>query len=130
MNPKPFLAALTLCCALAAPAQAGDVAPPAGDPARAEFCKNNPVTCEVGEQKREGRKAWCDKNAEKCQALKDERKARRQKMKEACDANPKECEAKKAEMRKRIEDRRERREERQEHEKHHQEAAPATTPAK
>jgi len=118
MNLKPFCAALVLGCSLFLPAHADDAVPPPDHPKHAEFCKNNPVTCEVGEQKREARKEWCDKNAAQCQALQDERKTRRQKMKEACDANPEECAARKSEIREKIKDRRE-------HREHHQETAPA-----
>ena len=109
---KLLPAALFAACSLfALPSFAGDDMPAPDHPNRAEFCKNNPTTCEVGDERRAAKKEWCEKNADKCQALKDEHKARVQKMKEKCDADPAACEAKKAEMREKFKERRERRKE-------------------
>ena len=97
-----LLAPFLLCTALAtAPAVAGDEdyasgKHPRGEqfckdhPAKCEewkarreaFCKDNPETCKQGDAARDKRKAWCDANPAECQKLKDERKARREKMKE------------------------------------------------
>lgn len=109
MTLKLSTALLCLGALLPLPVLAQDAPPPAGHPGHAEFCKNNPTTCEVGQERRDSRKAWCEQNPEKCKALKDERKARVEKMKEKCAANPAECEAKKAEIRERMKERRERR---------------------
>lgn len=77
-----------------------------------EFCKKNPVTCEVAEDRKAAREKFCKDNPQKCEALKAEREARREKrqarreaMREKCEASPEEC-------KKGLEKRRERRRER------------------
>lgn len=103
-----FAALMTAVALLAAPALAGeDDAPPPGAPDRTEFCRQNPVTCEVADERREARKQWCDRNPEKCRTLKAERHQRMQKWKETCDADPAECERARAQMREAARERRE-----------------------
>ena len=63
------------------------------------------VTTHAAENERyspEQKKAWCDANPEKCEAMKD----RAADMKAKCDADPKACEEKKAEMHDRMQQRR------------------------
>jgi hypothetical protein len=86
-----------------------DDGPPPDHPKYEEFCKQNPTTCEVGKERREAQKKWCENNPEKCQKLKDERKARHEKMREKCDADPEKCAKKKEDFRERMRERRERR---------------------
>ncbi|HVT36143.1 MAG TPA: hypothetical protein VHE37_11180 [Nevskiaceae bacterium] len=93
-----FTAALTL-----APAYAQDAATTGSAPSGrgAEFCKNNPATC----QKMQERKKECDANPQQCEQLKQERQARMAKMKQACDANPEQCQKKKDAWRQRMDQR-------------------------
>jgi hypothetical protein len=111
MNLRHLLTpALVLTALAVTPVHAwDDDGPPPDHPKYEEFCKNNPATCEVGQERREAQKKWCDSHPDKCQRLKDERKARHDRMREKCDANPQECAKKKEEFRERIRERRERR---------------------
>ena len=77
--------ALLLLGAVATPASAGskcEASPAACQEMAsraADFCKQNPATCEKRKQRKVENKEWCDANPAECRALKDELKARRAK---------------------------------------------------
>lgn len=109
MKLKLLIAPALLLCAFAARAEADDHTPPPDHPRHAEFCKENPATCERAKEKRAEHKQWCEQNPQRCDAIKQEGETRRLKMKEKCDANPEACAEKKEKFRERMKERREKR---------------------